>query len=33
MFFDFINDQVFRMKWLYSFVNYILGLFGLNSDE
>lgn len=33
MFFDFINDQVFRMKWLYSFVSYILGLFGLNSDE
>ena len=33
MFFDFINDQVFRMKWLYSFVNYILGLFGLNSYE
>ncbi|MGM9958440.1 MAG: permease [Erysipelotrichaceae bacterium] len=33
MFFDFINDQVFRMKWLYSFVSYILGLFGLNLDE
>ena len=33
MFFDFINDQVFKMKWLYSFVSYILGLFGLNSDE
>ena len=33
MFFDFINYQLFKMRWLYSLVSYILGIFGLDSSE
>ncbi|MGN1405886.1 MAG: permease [Erysipelotrichaceae bacterium] len=33
MFFDFINNQLFKMKWLYDLISYILGLTGLDLNE
>lgn len=33
MFLDFVNDQLFKMKWLYSLVESFVSLFGLDTSQ